>query len=103
MLASFVNRVWVVAESGQVVPGELRVFLSEGTLVMASPHGIPALGTWRHHDGHLTITEEGREYEVEILELGKNAFRIRIHGPGEPVNIRFTPAEQLPVPQPKGR
>lgn len=105
---SFVNRVWVVAESPQVAPGEFRVFLSEGTLIMASPHATPALGTWRYHDGHLTITEEGREYEVEILELEENAFHMRIRGPGEPVDIRFKPAEQPPVPknsleQPVGR
>jgi hypothetical protein len=92
--ASFINRVWVVAESPQVASGDLRVFLSEGTLVMAGPHGTPALGTWRYRDGHMTITEEGREYEVAILELNENAFRIRINGPGEPVDIRFTPAEQ---------
>ncbi|MGH7503570.1 MAG: hypothetical protein ACREL7_17725 [Longimicrobiales bacterium] len=56
----------------------------------------------------MTITEEGREYEVEILELNKDAFRIRIHGPGDPVDIRFKPAEQPAVPnsspgQPEGR
>ncbi len=91
--ASFIDRVWVVAESQQVALGELRVFLSEGTHVMASPHGTPALGTWRYRDGRLTITEEGREYEVDILELKEDVFRIRIHGPGTPVDIRFKPAE----------
>ncbi len=96
--ASFVNRVWVVAESKQVAPGELRIFLSEGTLVMASPHGTPALGTWRYDGGHLTITEDGREYQVEIQELNENVFRIRIHGPGEPVDIRFQLAGRPPVP-----
>lgn len=106
--ASFVNRVWVVAESEQVAPGELRVFLSEGTLIMASPHATPALGTWRLHDGQLTITEEGREYKVEMLELSENAFRLRIHGPGEPVDIRFKPAGRPPMQkisseQPEGR
>jgi hypothetical protein len=75
---------------------------------MAGPHGTPAFGTWHYHDRHLTITEEGREYEVEILELNENAFGIRIHGPGEPVDIRFKAAEQPPVPenspeQPEGR
>ena len=39
--ALFVNRVWVVAESEQVAPGDLRVFLSEGTLVMAGPQARP--------------------------------------------------------------
>lgn len=98
----------VVAESQQVAPGELRVFLSEGTLVMASPHGTPALGSWRYRGGRLTITEEGLPYDVDILELRQSAFRIRIHGPGEPVDIRFEPAGQPAVTrsladQPEGR
>ena len=106
--ASFVNRVWVVAESQQVATGELRVLLSEGTLVMASPHGTPSLGTWRYRDGHLTITEEGLPYDVEILELSENTFRIRIHSPGDPVDIRFEPAGQPAIArdsadQPEGR
>ena len=97
-----------MAESQQVAPGELRVFLSEGTLVMASPHSTPSLGSWRYRDGHLTITEEGLEYDVEILELSEDAFRIRIHSPGEPVDIRFKPAGHPPArenstDQPEGR
>jgi hypothetical protein len=97
--ASFVNRVWVVAESQQVAQGELRVFLSEGTLVMASSHGTPAFGTWSYKDGSLKITEEGHEYAVDILELTRDSFRIRIHSPGEPVVIRFAPAEQSHSPE----
>lgn len=89
---SFVNRVWTVAESKQVATGELRVFLSEGTLVMASPHAKPALGSWRRQDGRLTITEEGLDYQVDILELSDDAFLIRIHSPGEPVEVLFRPA-----------
>jgi hypothetical protein len=90
--AAFTNRVWVVAESEQVARGDLRVFLSEGTLVMASPHATPALGTWSYKDGQLMITEESRPYSVDILELTPTTFRIRIHSPGEPVVIRFAPA-----------
>jgi hypothetical protein len=87
-----------VAESEQVSPGELRVFLSDGTLVMASPHGKPAFGTWRYQDGGLRITEEGREYPVDVLALAPDTFRIRIRGPGEPVVILFRPA-----PEPRRR
>ena len=93
---SFVNRVWAVTESKQVAPGDLRVFLSDGTLVMASPNAKPALGSWRYQDGRLTITEEGQEYPVDILFLRENAFRIRMHSPGEPVEILFASAEQVP-------
>lgn len=92
--AVFVNRVWVVAESKHVAPGSLRVFLAEGTLVMASPYDRPALGRWQYEDESLTITEEGLDYDVEILELNEYAFRIRIHSPGEPVEILFEPAER---------
>ena len=97
---SFVNRVWAVAESKQVALGELRVFFSEGTMVMASPHATPALGTWRRQDRGLRITEEGLEYQVDILELTNDTFRIRIHSPGEPVEILFRPAE--PEAEPSG-
>jgi hypothetical protein len=90
---SFINKVWTVAESEQVAVGELRVFLSDGTLVMASAHGTPAFGTWNYQGGELTITEEGLKYRVEILELTRDTFRIRILSPGDPVVIRFRPAE----------
>ena len=94
--ASFINKVWTVAESEQVAIGDLRVFLSDGTLVMASPHGTPAFGTWSYDAGRLTITEEGLKYNVEILDLTSNTFRIRIDSRGEPVVIRFVPAESRP-------
>ena len=90
----FVNKVWVVAESRQVAPGELRVFLSEGTLVMVSRHGKPAFGSWSWSNERLTITEEGVKYAVDVLELDEDTFRIRIHSPGEPVEIRFAPADE---------
>lgn len=99
--ASFVNRVWQVDSSPQVARGELRAFLSEGTLVMASDHGAPALGRWRvTGDRRLTITEEGRDYDIEIVELTGDAFHIVIHGPGTPVDIRFRPAD---ITTPHGR
>jgi hypothetical protein len=91
--ASFINKVWTVAESEQVAVGELRVFLSDGTLVMASSHSTPAFGTWNYQGGQLAITEEGLTYSVEILELTQDTFHIRIRSPGDPVVIRFRPAE----------
>ena len=92
---SFVNKVWQVAESEQVAPGSLRVFLPDGTLVMTTPQATPAFGAWRYADGRLTIVEEGQEYPTDILALSESAFRIRMHSPGEPVEIQFKPAEPL--------
>lgn len=89
---AFVNRVWQVTESEQVAIGDLRVFLSDGTLVMTSAHARPAFGSWIFEAGRLTIIEEGQRYATDILDLSTQTFRIRMHSPGEPVVIRFSPA-----------
>jgi heat shock protein HslJ/uncharacterized membrane protein len=95
--ATFVSKVWQVAESEQVAVGSIRVFLPDGTLVMTSPQSTPAFGAWRIEGGHLTITEEGLDYPTDILALSEYAFRIRMNSPGEPVEILFEPAKQLPL------
>ena len=89
---SFLNRVWTVKESSAVEPGMLYVFLSDGTLVMTSPHGKPALGTWTPGNGTFTMVEEGQPHRVDILSLTEREFRIRSHNPGEPVDIVLVPA-----------
>ncbi len=91
---SFVNKVWAVTDSTAVAPGSLRVFLSDGTLVMTSVNEKPALGAWHFEDGRLIVTEEGRDYLTDILELTDKSFRIRMQNPGAPVEIAFAPAEQ---------
>src|SRR5262245_14555911 len=91
---SFINKVWAVTDSTAVAPGSLRVFLSDGTLVMTSVNEKPALGAWHSEDGHLIVTEEGRDYLTDILELTDRSFRIRMQNPGAPVEIAFAPAEQ---------
>jgi heat shock protein HslJ/uncharacterized membrane protein len=64
---------------------------------MASPHTTPAYGAWRYDDSRLTIVEEGHDYPTDILALSESEFRIRMHGPGEPVEMLLEPAEQLPM------
>lgn len=91
---SFVNRVWQVAESKDVEPGQLYVFLSESTLVMASPHGKPAFGSWSYDGTNLRMVEEGVSYDVDIVSLTANEFRIRSHNPGGTVEMRLVPAEE---------
>jgi len=90
--ATFVNRVWRVAESTGMSPGQLVVFLSEGTLVFASPNDKPAFGTWRNDGESLTMIEEGLPHKVKIVGLSKTEFRIRSHNPGGVVETRFVPA-----------
>jgi uncharacterized membrane protein len=94
--ASFVNKVWQVKQSTSVATGDLYAFLSDGTLVMASPHSKPALGSWTYEDSILTMVEDGIPYTTDILALSDSVFSIRSHNPGHPVDIILAPADQPP-------
>ena len=76
--------------------GQLYVFLSEGTLVIASAGGTPAFGRWSRTGEGLTMVEEGRSYPTDIVSLTADEFRIRSHNPGQPVDIRLVPADRDP-------
>jgi len=97
-LASFINKVWRVEASPTIQKGQLYVFLSEGTLVIAASNGTPSLNTWRYEKGQLTMVE-AVPYKVDILELTADTFRVRIHNPGEPVEMTLVPADDVPLPQ----
>ena len=86
--------VWKVSESSSVAPGTLYIFLSEGTLLVASPHGKPALGTWKDLGGVLTMVEEGIPYQVDVLGLTQDQFKIRSHNPAKPAEITLIAAER---------
>jgi hypothetical protein len=93
--ASFINRVWRVASSSSgAETGVLYVFLSDGTLVISSPHGTPSVGKWKQDAGGLTMIEEGISYKVSVLTLSADEFRIMIDNPGNAVEISFVPADQ---------
>ena len=90
---TFINKVWRVSESTGMSPGQLVVFLSDGTLVFASGNSKPALGQWRSENGTLTMIEEGIAYPTDILSFSPAEFRIRSHNPGGSVETRFVPAD----------
>lgn len=87
----FVNRVWTVESSTAVAPGTLYVFLSEGTLVIASPNAKPMLGSWKTSGDGLVMVEESISYPTDILKLDGSSFVIRSHNPGTPVDISLVP------------
>jgi len=95
---SFVNKVWQVKQSSGVEPGQLYTFLSDGTLVIASKHGKPSLGTWTYVDSDSVFTtiEDGIPYQTDILALTDSLFSIRSHNPGQPVDIVLVPADHPP-------
>jgi hypothetical protein len=95
---AFVNRVWKVAESTAMTPGQLVTFLSDGTLIFADANSKPAFGTWSYDGRELTMVEEGVPYRVEILSLSDTELRLRSHNPGGFVDTRFVDGEE-PLPE----
>lgn len=90
--ASFVNRVWSVSESTTVSKGMLYVFLSDGTLVLASAGNKPAFGQWQQDGTDLVMIEEGQRYKTEVLMATKDILQLRQYNPGEPVEMTLVPA-----------
>ena len=90
---AFVNIVWRTDGSSSVPPGMLYVFLSEGTLLITRAGDKPMTGTWKRNGSELIMVEQDLSYRVEILKLTADAFRIRSHNPGEPVDIALVRAE----------
>ncbi|MBC8121407.1 MAG: hypothetical protein H7Y22_06160 [Gemmatimonadaceae bacterium] len=92
--ASFINKVWKVGEPSSIPPGMLYIFLSEGTLVMASPNSRPAFGKWKSEGGTLTtMIEEGIPYKVNVVKLSDDEFKITLINPGKPTELTLVPAE----------
>ncbi|MBP9198525.1 MAG: hypothetical protein KBF47_00840 [Gemmatimonadales bacterium] len=89
---TFINRVWQVADSTGTASGDIYAFLGEGTLVVASARGKPALGRWSGTTDSLTLVEQGVSHPVEVLGLTHTTFRMRSHHPGGTVDLLLVPA-----------
>ncbi|MEO8023402.1 MAG: hypothetical protein ABI660_16150 [Polaromonas sp.] len=94
----FINKVWEVSVSTGVEPGMLYVFLSDGTLVITSPHSKPAFGAWTYKNGELVMIEESQEYKTDILNLSHEELRLKSKHPGGSVEILLVPARVAPLP-----
>ena len=68
---SFTNRVWVKqGESEDDLPGVMRIFLSDGTLVQDSCWETHRLSEWKMAaDGAVTWNEDGMDVTADILSV----------------------------------
>jgi hypothetical protein len=87
----FANRAWKVAKGSEGDPGTFYVFLSDGSLLVTSPHGKPSLGTWHYSGEVLTMVEEGLPHQATILRTTPDTFAISVAGSGKPVLLTFVP------------
>ncbi|MDP2227377.1 MAG: hypothetical protein Q8J78_07855 [Moraxellaceae bacterium] len=88
----YVNKVWKVSASNGVAPGQLYVFLSEGTLIMASSSGRPVVGAWEGGEKELNMIEGGVPHRTEILSLKSDELKLKTHHPNGAIDITLVPA-----------
>jgi hypothetical protein len=86
---AFVSKLWKVSRSSGVEPGTLYVFFADGTLLITSSHGTPALGRWEYAGDTLTLIEEGTHHPATVQRLQADTFAITLRGGGAPLDITF--------------
>lgn len=91
--ASFIGRTWVVIASTAVASGTLYRFEPDGRLVITSPGSLTATGEWRLKGTEMEWVEESQTYRVELLSQTADALQVRVHSPGEPLDISMKPLE----------
>ena len=92
---SFTNRVWVRADSGDL-PGVIRIFLSDGTLVQDSCWETHRLSQWQMtSETGFTWNEDGVDITAEIISVSANDLILSVNLGKEAVEERYTAA---PIP-----
>ena len=71
------NTVWSRADGGGP-PGEIRIFLSDGTLVQDSCGEVYALRKWRRVSAQEIVLVEEVEIPARIVALGQDELRLSL-------------------------
>ena len=91
----FTDRVWVKSDSGDL-PGVIRIFLSDGTLVQDSCWETHRLSPWQMSNGtELKWNEDGVEIKAHIADLTADRLTLVLDLKGGPVPEHYAAA---PVP-----
>jgi hypothetical protein len=87
------NRVWVRSEEGQL-PGVIKIFLSDGTLVQDSCWETHRLSDWQQvSDGSVSWNEDGMEIAADIVTLTADELVLSLKLKGGAVEERYAPAK----------
>jgi hypothetical protein len=90
--ASLTDRVWTKSETGDL-PGVIRIFLTDGTLVQDSCWETHRLSQWKMvADKKLTWNEDGMVINADIVTLGPNELVLAVNLPSGAVEERYTSA-----------
>lgn len=91
---SFTNRVWVKAGAGDDLPGVMRIFLSDGTLVEDSCWETHRLSEWKMTSPtEVSWNEDGVDIAAEIVSLSGDNLVLSVKLEGGAVEERYTVAD----------
>ena len=84
------DRVWVKAGDDASLPGVIKIFLSDGTLVQDSCWETHRLSAWQKAgDNAVSWNEDGMEIKADIVTVSADELVLKIAGMDEE---RYTPA-----------
>ena len=90
--AELTNRVWVRVDDNQL-PGVIKIFLSDGTLVQDSCWETHRLSAWQQSAvGQLSWSEDGTEIKADIVTLTADELVLLLKLRGGDVEERYQPA-----------
>lgn len=89
------NRIWVKTGSDQL-PGTIKIFLSDGTLVQDSCWETHRMSPWEMTSGtSVSWSEDGTEIRADIVTLTASELVLSLRLKGGAVEERYAPS---PVP-----
>jgi hypothetical protein len=76
---SFVGKAWLSTDPS-AAPGTLRIFLTDGTLVMDSCVEVYRLARWRAIDERrIEWQEDTARIEADVSQVGSDQLQLRLH------------------------
>ena len=87
------DRVWVKEGDAAALPGIIKIFLSDGTLVQDSCWETHRLSAWRR-DGEATVSwnEDGMDIKADIVTVSADKLVLSLKLIGGDVEERYIPA-----------
>ena len=87
------DRVWVKAGDEEALPGVIKIFLSDGTLVQDSCWETHRLSAWQKSgDNAVSWNEDGMDIKADIVTLNADELVLSLKLIGGDVEERYTPA-----------
>lgn len=90
---SFTNRVWVKDDAGSDLPGVMRIFLSDGTLVQDSCWETHRLSNWSMSgEASLRWDEDGMEIPATIVSVSSTELHLQLQVGNDTVDEHYVAA-----------